>query len=318
MKKTIRSISAGAAGVQETKGFTLVELLISMVVASVLVGAIYSSYVIQQKAYTVQRDLSRMENCLRAAMQIIRSDLLNAGRSGAMDGQYGIQDSRRYNQWNLNTLDTSVNGFQGLTLTMARDLGDPAAGNPPDSIADYTDPAALRTIQYRLLDTDNDGRRELYRIDNTYPAGAATVPAVPNGVLVCDCMDDVGFAFAVDRDHDEAIDRLNVPPLETTIWAVDANNDGNLETNLDGNASGTITPDDAGGVNIGTTVPLNDVRAVRVWLMARSARRDTNYHDGKVYQVGLKTIDPDTTNTAGFRRMLLSSTVTLRNRERKP
>lgn len=318
MKKISAAVPANALNGKATRGFTLVEVLISMVVATMLIGAIYSSYVIQQKAYTVQRDLARMENCLRAAMQIIRSDLLNSGRSGAMDGQYGIIDSRRYNQWNLNTLDQTADGFQGLTLTTAMDLGDPATGSPPDSEADYTDPAALQTIQYRLLDTNADGRRELYRIASNYPAGAAMVPAVPNGVLLCDCVDDIGFAFAIDRDHDEEIDRFNVPPLETIIWAVDANNDGRLETNLDANASGTITPADAGGTNIGAMVPLRDARAVRIWLLARSARQDTNYHDGKVYQVGMKTIDPDQTNTADFRRMLLSSTVTLRNRERRP
>ena len=147
MKKTIDSISAGAAATQEAKGFTLVEVLISLVVATVLIGAIYSSYVIQQKAYTVQRDLARMENCLRAAMQIIRSDLLNSGTQRRHGRPYGIIDSRRYNQWNLNTLDQTANGFQGLTLTTAMDLPDPATGNLPDSEADYTNPAALQTIR---------------------------------------------------------------------------------------------------------------------------------------------------------------------------
>lgn len=315
MKKIRGALPANSQGRNSTKGFTLVELLISMVVASALVGAIYSSYVIQQKAYTVQRDLARMENCLRAAMQIIRSDLLNSGRNGEMDGTLGIMESRRWNQWNLNTLDSGANGFQGLTLTTGMD-GDLAGGILPDGSADL---GVTETISYRLLDTNADGRRELYRIDSNYPPGAATVPAVPNGVLLCDCIDDMGFAFAIDRDHDEEIDRVNAPPNPSTpIWAADVNNSGGLETNLDSNNSGTITPDDAGGVAIGQEVPYRDARAVRIWLLARSARPDTNYHDGKVYQVGLKTIDPDLTDTAMFRRMLLSSTITLRNRERRP
>lgn len=317
MNKKRKSIIAKAHGPQGMEGFTMVELLISMVVAAVLILAIYSSYVVQQKAYNVQRDLARMENCLRASMQIIRSDLLNSGRSEAMDGQYGVIDSRRYNQWNFNILDATANGFQGLTLTMAMDIGNTDTGDPiPDSKADYTDPAALRTIQYRLIDTNNDGRRKLYRFDSTAPA-AANDPAV-GGTLICDCIDDIGFAFSIDSDRNEVIDRVNIPPNPTSIiWAADVNNDGRLDTNLDSDGTGTITPADAGGVAIAPTL-ISRARSVRIWLLARSTQRDTNYHDGKVYQVGLKTIDPDADNTANFRRMLLSSTVTLRNRERKP
>ena len=317
MKKMRNSIAANTGGFQAEKGFTLVEVLISMVVATVLIGAIYSSYVVQQKAYNVQRDLARMENCLRASMQIIRSDLLNSGRSEAMDGQYGVMDGRRYNQLNFNTLDATANGFQGITLTMAMDLGNADTGDPiPDAKADYLDPAALRTIQYRLIDTNNDGRRKLYRFDSQAPA-AANDPVV-GGTLLCDCIDDIGFAFSIDRENDEVIDRVNIAPNPTSvIWAADVNNDGKLDTNLDSDGSGTITPADAGGVNI-APVSMSSVRSVYIWLLARSSQRDLNYHDGKVYQVGLKTIDPDLDNTANFRRMLLSSTVTLRNRERKP
>ena len=56
---------------RHTAGFTLVEMLIAMVVSTVLVGAVYTSYQIQEKASTVQREMARMENCTRAALYLI-------------------------------------------------------------------------------------------------------------------------------------------------------------------------------------------------------------------------------------------------------
>ena len=70
-------------------GFTLVEMLIAMVVGAILIGAIYSSYMVQEKASTVQRELARMENCLRASMYLMKTDLLNSGRDGDMNGTLG-------------------------------------------------------------------------------------------------------------------------------------------------------------------------------------------------------------------------------------
>jgi hypothetical protein len=52
-----------------------------------------------------------------------------------------------------------VDGFQGITLTSATDVDN-------DGEADYTNPAALLTTTYRIMDLNGDGRRELRRTTN--------------------------------------------------------------------------------------------------------------------------------------------------------
>ena len=135
-----------------------------------------------------------------------------------------------------------------------------------------------------MLDTNADGRRELYRIDSNYPAGAAAVPAVPNGVLLCDCIDDIGFAFAIDRDHDEEIDRFNVPPGNNYLGRTRTTTEDS-ETDT-GRRTVHITPGRCGGGEYRCHSALE--RCTRRSHLASGTLRpqDTNYHDGKVYQVG--------------------------------
>ena len=143
-------------------------------------------------------------------------------------------------------------------------------------------------------------------------------------MVVCDCVEDMSFAFAIDRNNDERIDRANYPTdTGNIIWAADVDNDGRLDTNLDTDNTGTIDQvDDKDGDGVitngdgplGGNVLPRKIRAVRIWLLARAMRADSSYINGHTYQVGFKTITPND----NFRRLLLSTTVTLRNRERLP
>lgn len=309
------------------RGFTVIELMIAMLVASVMFAAIYTSYDIQQKASTVQRELARMELCARAAMDMIKDDLRNAGRHGQMTGKYNrpvpeagkpniisaIEESQRWDQFNPDTLDiTQGNGFQGITLWTAVDLDNNGA-------ADYDDPAALQRIRYRLMDTDGDGVRELRRQDSRAPD--------PNAwTLICPCIEDMSFAFAIDADDDEELDTFANNSANNIIWAADLNNNGRLDVNLDNDNTGTIDPaDDSsqdgiingmdGGV-LPVQVPLIKARAVRIWIMARSLRNYPDYTDNIIRQVGYNVYRPDPNNPANFRRLVVSSAVYLPNRER--
>ena len=64
---------------RSNKGFTLVELLISMAVAGIVMAAIYSSYYSQQKAYVTQEQVAAMQQNLRAAMYHLERDIRMAG-----------------------------------------------------------------------------------------------------------------------------------------------------------------------------------------------------------------------------------------------
>jgi len=182
---------------------------------------------------------------------------------------------------------------------------------------------------YRIMDQNGDGRRELRR---TQDGGA-------NWQLVADGIDNMAFAFAYDANNDEVLDRT--PGGVNIIWAIDDDATIGLDTNLDNNDSGTITTtltgegtDDGDGDKwigivdgpLPASISMRKIRAVRIWLLARSARTYRKYQDNHTYQVGHRVFKPTTepningafyqADTGKYRWAVLESSVHLRNRER--
>lgn len=60
-------------------GFTLVEMLVAVAISGILVVAIYTAYVIQQKSYVVQEQVAETQQNLRAAMIRLLSEIRQAG-----------------------------------------------------------------------------------------------------------------------------------------------------------------------------------------------------------------------------------------------
>jgi type IV pilus assembly protein PilW len=59
--------------------FTLIELLITLVIFSVAITAIYTSYLTQQKTYLAQTEVTAMQQSLRAGMYHLERELRMAG-----------------------------------------------------------------------------------------------------------------------------------------------------------------------------------------------------------------------------------------------
>lgn len=296
-------------------GFTLVELLVSMLVGLLVLGSAAMTYIGQQKTSMVQRDLARMQQNLRAAMYMIKNDIRNCGRDGQMNGTVGIQTITHQATVQADNGDPTL--YPTLTLSTLQDTdGDGKA-----------DSAAIQTIAYQLRDQDANGRYELRRQVNG-----------GNWDLVVDGIDDIGFAFAYDADNDGDLDRFNGQPNTNVIWAVDSNADNRLDTNVDNISDGVVDlNDDTNGDNVinatdgnlGITVTPNAIRAVRIWLLARSRVRDIRFSNDGPFVVGDHVFRPTIVGTVErpaladnnydqFRRVLLEGGVALSNIERLP
>ena len=57
------------------QGFTLVELMITLVMAGIIVAAIYSAYIIQQKTYYTQGQVADMQQNNRAGLEVMTSEI---------------------------------------------------------------------------------------------------------------------------------------------------------------------------------------------------------------------------------------------------
>lgn len=131
-----------------------------------------------------------------------------------------------------------------------------------------------------------------------------------NNQAVVENVEAVGFAYAFDADDNGSIDTSAGGNI---IWAIDSDvtdADSQLDTYLDTNDDGIISLDDnATGAALASPVPLDKVRAVRMWILARTGREDKAFADTTTYVVA----DQRVTASDGSRHHLLTTTVKCRN-----
>jgi len=75
---------------RSNQGFTMIELLVAMVVALLALGAIYSTFLNQQKSYVVQQETAAMHQSIRAAMFYMQREIRMAGCDPTENASAGI------------------------------------------------------------------------------------------------------------------------------------------------------------------------------------------------------------------------------------
>jgi len=271
------------------KGFTLVELLIAMAITGIVAGAIFTAFQSQQKSYGVQDQVVEMQQNLRAGMDLMVRDIRMAGYSQGAPG-FGITDI--YPRDKDDAKDVTITGNGAFEFT-----------------ADFDDSGTLiggETLLYQLYDN-----------------GALCLRRTPGGSAVAENIEALGFAYAFDANGDGILDTYNdTGGNKQVIWAVDANGDNNLDRNLDTNNDGDIDENDGpgpggngliGGTAIANVAP-QDIRAVRIWMLARTGHGDDKFANTRTYTVGSKVITPNANlNNDNLRMRLLETTVKCRN-----
>lgn len=122
----------------KNKGFTLVEILVALALASLVMTAVYSTYMIQHKAYVTQDQVAAIQQNLRAAMYMMELDFRMAGYDPEEKANSGLI---------VDTTDDDATDSDSISFTYV--VGD--------------DGVTEDTVTYRLYDTDNDGDSNLGR-----------------------------------------------------------------------------------------------------------------------------------------------------------
>lgn len=277
-------------------GFTIVELLIALMVSMAAIGAAYSVYTIQQREFYNQQLVLAAQQNLRSAMIVFGQELRMVGFDPEDSGGFGLQDVRRYDVYNNGELDP--NGQPVLYYTYDKN---------EDGILDRGGKGKNgEHPKFRIGDIYGNGR-----ICLTWDNGSGRHPLAEN-------IQAVGFAYAVDADGDGYADRM----VGSThlIWAVDSDNDNLLDTNIDTNDDGLIDERDDGNDNgridrgdggvLSTPIPLDRVKAIRVWIMAVTEKPLKGYWGKRSLVVGDRIVKPA---TDGFKRLVLETQVLCRN-----
>ena len=60
-------------------GFTVIEVMITMMISSVLIAAVYQTFQSQQRSYSIQSGTVAMQQNLRGSMYLMNKELRSAG-----------------------------------------------------------------------------------------------------------------------------------------------------------------------------------------------------------------------------------------------
>ena len=255
------------------KGFTLAELVVGLGISLIAMTLIFTTFNTQRRTFISQQQTAVMQQNIRSAMSFIENEVRMAG----------------------------FEGFDTATL-MKRNLDAGIITASPNNFvfsADFDDDGALGaddTITYAL--TGNNLTR--------------------NGIVIAYDIEAMGFAYAFEdsADTDSNLEMSN----NEIIWAVDLDNDGILDRSLDTSGDGIVDINDAAGGRALSTMTDDDgdslgnitidrVRAVRVWILARTHKALADFNDTRSYKVG----DQVVYRNDGFRHNLLTSTIKCRN-----
>jgi prepilin-type N-terminal cleavage/methylation domain-containing protein len=279
----------------DDKGLTLIELMIAMVISLAAFGLIYQAYQAQQRARTREQLVVDMQQNARSALAFMRRELRMAGYDPRyVDGIDNDHDDGPDDE--DESADTGFREARSGEVKFTLDLN----GN-----GDYEDDNEY--IEYRL-DDDADG-------NGVADHGATTVLRRnrKNGYVESPIAYDVvavAFAYAFDHDDDGALDTYPAPADGIVIWAYDSDGDDDLDRHLDTNMDGVIdAADAAAGAALSADVDIDKIRAVRIWLLARTRSPIPGYVDTETYVVGNHHIIP----ADPYKHCLLESMVFCRN-----
>ena len=269
-------------------GFTLVELLVVIAMAAIVTAVIYRFLPAQYKVITEQEAVSEMQQQLRAAMNIMSKEIKMVGHnpnhsSADNDGLDNDADGST-DETNESGCATAISQADWNVFSFTLDS---------NSDGDCLDPND--NISY-FIQVDGDGKPNLRRSTTSSTR------------TIAENIQALGFAYAFDNDGDGQFDKD--PTGSGTMWAIDTDSDGQLDLNLDTNHDGEVNEqDNPAGEALAATVPFDKIRAVKIWLLARTKNPDSEYHNADTYVVANQRITPND----GYRRRLLSTTVALRN-----
>ncbi|MDP2106982.1 MAG: hypothetical protein Q8J76_13385, partial [Desulfobulbaceae bacterium] len=129
-----------------------------------------------------------------------------------------------------------------------------------------------------------------------------------------------------DGNLNESDGSIDTDGAGNIIWVIDQSNDSSwdsLDTNNDGAITAADAPAPVNGVSTinatatGSPFRLNDIRAIRVWILARSKLPEQGFIDTETYIVGRQILIPsqipNEINGGGYRYRLLESIVNCRN-----
>ena len=227
-------------------GFTLVELVITMVISGLIMTAVYSVYIAQQRVATAQEQVTVMQQNGRSSIAILSPDLRMAGFDPTRDAKAGFVAS-----------GTFSNG-EGETESVASTV---------TQIAFTTDLDEDGSIDEKVEDINGDGNKDIsemeqvaYRLNGTDLQRYSTTTGVIEWQTIAENIEAIEFSY-LDKDGNVTVDFDEVRAVDVSILAKAAYPDPKFTnglTYISSSGLATNTPWDLNGATAGLANPPND------------------------------------------------------------
>ena len=236
------------------KGFTLVELLVALAIAGIVATAMVNTFASQSITNAEQEQIVDMQQDLRAGFDLLAREIRMAAFNPARAAGIGWVTA------------------EASQITFSMDLN--GNGSVVGDVDEYVSYAVSNIAGISSL-----GRKG--------SPGAINFGAVAENIVA------LGFAYAFDTNDDGALET----DAGQVIWAVpnggnwfdlDVNDDGLIDATDDTDGDGTIT-----GTDTGIAADVVDIRAVRIWVLAKTESTSRGQLDSRSYVVGNQVVTPN-------------------------
>ena len=100
---------------KDKRGFSLIELLVTLVIMSVVSLAIYSVFSVTSRSYTTQGVTADVQQSVRAAMEVMLQDIRTAGLDPTSSGDFGIELAEAAKlRFTSDSIDAGLLDFNGV------------------------------------------------------------------------------------------------------------------------------------------------------------------------------------------------------------
>jgi prepilin-type N-terminal cleavage/methylation domain-containing protein len=300
----------------KNQGFTLVELLVAMAIATVVLTAIFFTFKSQQDSYVVHSQVAMTQQNVRGAMQLISRDIQMAGYYTNFEASIitmnwddmGADESMRpiiYARDNISAAGDDIKDNTDLIVIVkasmenGRQLALGEAASMTTASSTLRDAGNLTQDKYAVLVKNDLSRAEFFQVTNS------------TGIM------NLSKSLVESYTEDDWIFRADI--IIYYVDDADPEHPNLMRRNLGNNEQAQVMAEDIDnlqfryvlddGSEVDSGFNERDVRAVQIYLMGRTRNIIRGYTDPNTYNIGGMNVTPGD----GYRRRLLKALIKTRN-----